>query len=135
MNGQLAIMDILKNDNAFSAIVGAGASAKIYYDEAMETQTLPFTIIKTDSINPNDTKDGASTLDQDMVYITHFAATKIIVQQMSVAARTALERKNGTFGGIITKGLQFKTQRSDTERLIDKKVFTEEQYYQIMTQQ
>lgn len=135
MNGQLAIMDILKNDNAFTSIVGAGASAKIYYDEAMETQTLPFTIIKTDSINPNDTKDGASTLDQDMVYVTHFAATKNIVQQMSTRARTALERKNGVFGGITTIGLQFKTQRSDTERLIDKKVFTEEQYYQIMTQQ
>lgn len=135
MNGQLAIMNILQNDGPYSAIVGSGTSAKIYYDEAMETQTLPFAIIQTDSIEPNDTKSGASTLDQDMVYVTHFAATKKQVTAMSVAARTALERKNGTFGGVITIGLQFRTQRSDTERLIDKKVFTEEQLYQVMTQQ
>jgi len=135
MNGQLAIMNILQNDSAYSAIVGAGNNAKIYYDEAMETQTLPFAIIQTDSIIPNDTKSGASTLDQDMVYVTHFAAKKKDVIAMSLAARTALERKNGTFGGIVTIGLQFKTQRSDTERLIDKKVFTEEQLYQVMTTQ
>lgn len=135
MNGQLAIMNILQNDSAFGSIVGSGTSAKIYYDEAIETIQVPFSIIKTDSITPNDNKDGVSTLDQDLVYITHFAAKKKDVTAMSLAARNALERKNGTFGGISVIGLQFKDLRSDTERLVDKKVFTEEQLYQVMTQQ
>ena len=135
MNGQLAIMSILQNDATFGAIVGIGSSAKIYYDEAMQTVTTPFAIIKTDGITPNDTKSGASTLDFDLVYITHFAATKKQVTDMSLAARNALDRTTGTKGGIIVIGLQFKDLRSDTERLIDKKVFTEEQLFQIMTQQ
>jgi hypothetical protein len=135
MNAQQAIMNILQNDSVYSALVGSGTSTAIFYDEAMEAQGLPFAIIQTDSINPNDSKSGASTLDQDMVYVTHFAATKKMVISMSLAARTALERKNGTFNGIAIIGLQFRTQRSDTERLIDKKVFTEEQLYQVMTQQ
>lgn len=135
MNGQLAIMNILQNDSAFGAIVGTGTLAKIYYDEAMETQTLPFSIIQTDGLTPNDTKSGGSTLDQDLVYVTHFAATKKTVIEMSTAARAALDRTIGNKGGIIVIGLQFRDIRSDTERLIDKKVFTEEQLYQVMTQQ
>ena len=130
-----AIMNILQNDAGYSAIVGSGTSAKIYYDEVMQTEQLPFAVIQTDSIQPNDTKSGSSTLDEDFVYVTHFAATKKQVSDMSLAARTALDRNIGTFNSIIIKGLQFKTQRSDTERLVDKKVFTEEQLYKIMTQQ
>ncbi len=135
MNGQIAIMNILQNDASFGVIVGTGTAAKIYYDEAMETQTLPFSIIKTDGLTPNDNKDGGSTLDQDLVYVTHFAATKKTVTSMSIAARAALDRAIGTKNGIVVIGLQFKDIRSDTERLIDKKVFTEEQLYQVMTQQ
>ncbi len=135
MNAQIAIMNILQNDATFSAIVGSGTSAKIYYDEIMQTQQLPFSVIQTDSIDPHDTKDGVSTLDEDFVYVTHFAGTKKQVSDMSLAARAALDRTTGTKNGIIIKGIQFKTQRSDTERLVDKKVFTEEQLYKIMTQQ
>ena len=135
MNAQFAIMNILQNDAGYSAIVGAGTSAKIYYDEAVQTKELPFVIIKTNNIVPNDTKSGASTLDEDFVYITHFASTKTQVSAMSLAARTALDRNTGTFDSVIVKGIQFRDQISDTERLVDKKVFTEEQLYKIMTQQ
>lgn len=135
MNAQFAMMNILQNDAGYSSIVGSGTSAKIFYDEAIQTQPTPFAIIQNDSIEPRDTKSGVSTLDDDFVYITHFASTKTQAAAMALAARTALDRATGTFDNIVVKGFQFKTQRSDTERLIDKKVFTEEQLYKIMTQQ
>lgn len=133
MNGQLAIMGILKSDPNYTGFVGIGNSAKIFYDEAMETQQLPFCIIKTNNVKPIDTKDGGATVDDDFVYVTHFAATKKQVIQMSIAARVALDRVTGTLGNIRVIGNQYLDEISDTERLIDKKVFTQEQLYKIMT--
>ncbi len=135
MNAEVGIMEILSNDVSYSALVGSGNSAKIYYDEAMETTQLPFAIIQVDEIQPNDTKSGVSKIDEDFIYVTHFAEKKTTVLSMAQAARTALDRTTGTKNGIVIVGFQFRTQRSDSERLVDKKVFTIEQLYKVMTQQ
>lgn len=135
MNAEQGVMNILSTDAGYGALVGSGSSAKIYYDEAMETTTLPFAIIQADDIQPNDTKSGVSNIDDDFIYVTHFAQKKETVLAMALAARTALDRNIGTENGIVIIGLQFRSQRSDTERLIDKKVFTIEQLYKVMTQQ
>jgi hypothetical protein len=133
MNGQLAIMGILKSDPNYTGFVGSGTNAKIFYDEAMETTPLPFSIIKTNNVKPIDTKDGPATVDDDYVYLTHFAATKKQVIQMSICARVALDRVTGRLGNIQVLGNQYLDEISDTERLLDKKVFTQEQLYKVMT--
>lgn len=135
MKAEVAIMQILANDSTYSAIVGSGSNAKIFYDEAEQTQTLPFAIIKADSMESHDTNTTRSTLDEDFIYVTHFSTTKSQVLAMAVAARLALEKQPGTYNGVVVLGVQFRNRQSDTERLVDKKVYTEEQLYKIITQQ
>ena len=135
MNGKYAMMQILQADSTFGAIVGTGSDAKIYYNEVDQTAELPLSIIKEDSIEPRDTKSGVSTLDDDYVYITHFSKTEKQCGAMALAARNALDRMPGTYNSIVVKGIQFITQRSDTEELVNKKAITIEQLYKIMTQQ
>jgi hypothetical protein len=131
MKGEIAIQNILVNDSTYNGIV----SGRIFYNEIEQTSVTPLCVLKVDTIDPNDTQDGASTLDFDFIYVTHFAPTYKQCADMALAARTALERKSGTFGGVTISSVQFRTQRSDSEFLVDKKVFTLEQYYKIMTNQ
>lgn len=135
MNGELAVKYLLDNNGAYNAHVGgSSAVARIFYDEAEQTQQLPFCIVSGNDIQPNDTKDGVSTLDFDTVYVTHFAGTKKKVAQMAQDGRTALDRQSGSnLNGINVESIRFITQRSGSEYLLDKKVFTIEQLYQVMT--
>lgn len=134
MSGELAVQNILSTNATYNAHVGgSSAAAKIFYDEADQTNALPFAIVFADSVDPNDTKDGVSTLDFDSIYVTHFAATKKKCNQMAVDGRTALDRVSGTYNGVNVESIRFVTQRSGSEFLVDKKVCTVEQLYQVMT--
>lgn len=133
MNGNLAVQNILANDADYKALVG-GATARVYYDEADQTDQLPFAIVKLDSIEPTDDKDGVSTLDHDFVYVTHFAATMKAAAQLATEARGALDRVTaGTYNGIAVQSIQFLNQRSGSELLVDKKTKTMEQQYKVIT--
>jgi len=131
MDGEVATHAILSNDASFGAIVGVGSAAKIFYDEAKQTETLPLTIVSLDGIDPCDNKDGPSTLDFDWVYVYHYASTKKQVNEMARAARTALDRKSGTFLSVITQSVEFITQRSSSEYIDDKPRFCMEQLYKL----
>jgi hypothetical protein len=134
MNGHLAVQNILASDTAYKALVG-GTTARIYYDQAVETAVLPFAIVRLDGSDPTDDKDGPSTMDHDFVYVTHFAALATDAAAMAEAGRDALDRQSGTYHGVVVQSVQFLTQRSDSEFLVDKKVRTIEQMYKIITTQ
>lgn len=137
MNAELAVVDILQDDSNYSAIVGD----RVFYDEADQGEVLPFSIVRAEDIQPSDDKDGPSTMDHDFIYVTHFAgdtetaAAKETVANMASKARTALDRTSGTYNGIVVQSIQFLTQRSGTELLVDKKTLTIEQQYKIITTQ
>lgn len=134
MNGQLAVHKLLSANSGYYANVGGSETlARVFYDEADQTQAIPFAIVTGEGTTPNDTKDGVSTLDFDLVYVTHFAETQKKAAAMASTGRTALDRISGTYNGVIVESIQFKTQRSGSERLVDKKVHTIEQLYQVMT--
>jgi hypothetical protein len=133
MSGELAVFNILSTNTTFNSNVGGATSYRIFYDEADQTTVLPFTIVSADSIQPNDTKDGVSTLDFDLINVTHFADTKKKANKMAVDSRGALDRITGTYNAINVESIQFQTQRSGSEYLVDKKVYTVEQLYQVMT--
>lgn len=137
MNAELAVNYILANDSSYRAKIGSTvADARIFYDQAEQTQKTPFSIIKGSEIEPTDNKDRASDMDFDFVYVTHFAKDKTTVAEMASLARTALDRKAaGTYQGITIETIHFVTQRSDSDFLVDKPVKTIEQLYKIITQQ
>lgn len=131
MSGELAVQSILTADATFKGLAGSGV--RVFYDEVDQTTALPFSIVSCDNIKPNDTQTGVSTLDFDSIYVTHFHSTKKALNALAVAARNALDRVSGTYNGVIVESIQFVTQKSGSEYLVDKKTFTIEQQYQVMT--
>lgn len=128
MNGTLAMRGILVADSTYNTMV----AGRIYYAEADQASPLPFSIITGDSVDGKDTKDGASTLDFDMIWLTHFASTYKEVSDMAAAARLALERKSGTYNTKQVVSIQFRDERDGSEFLVNKKTLTKEQLYQVM---
>jgi len=133
MNAHLAVQGILAADSGY--ISAAGSGARVFYDEVDQKTQLPFSIVMLDDSNPNDTKDGVSTLDFDMVYVTHFGETMKTTAALASAARTALDRKSGTYNTVVVESIQYQSQRTGSEQLVDKKTHTIEQLYQVMTKQ
>lgn len=133
MNGDVAFQALLAADTTYQTHVGS-ATPKIFYDEADQNTQLPFAIVSLDSVEASDTDTGVSTLDFDHVTITHFAETKLKVAEMAFDCRNAVDRKAGKYNDIIIESVQFETQRSGSEYLVDKRVFTIEQSFQVMTQ-
>jgi len=134
MSGELALYDRLANDAAYNAHVGgSAAAARIFYDEVDQAALYPNTTIRLESIDPNDTKSGASTFDFDMVQIYHSAETKKKSSDMAINARTVLDRlAAGTYNGVQVESCQFVDQHTFTERIVDKKIFTTEQIYKVI---
>lgn len=130
MNADVALRGVLVADTIF-----ATHGNKVYYDEADQGAVLPFSILSLDSVEATDTDTGISTLDMDHVYLTHFADSKTEVAEMAKDARNAVDRKFGKYNDIVIESVQFETQRSQSEYLVDKRVFTIEQRYQVMTQE
>jgi hypothetical protein len=136
MNGHLAIHKLLSETAGYNALVGGTeALAKIFYDEADATTALDFCIVKLEDIDPTDNKDGVSSLDFDFVFVTHFSSTAKKCAALALAGRTACDRQSGTKNGVVVTSVQFQSQRSGTESLVDKKVHTIEQVYKVLTQQ
>lgn len=133
MNGKYAIMDILSNNAAVGAFVGSGSGARIYYNEVEQMAQLPVIVIKEDEIIAHDTKDGPSNLDEDLVYVSILGNSETSAGALAKAVRTAIDKVTGTYSGVIVVGIQFRTQRSDTERLTNKPTILIEQLYKIMT--
>lgn len=134
MNGELAVHKLLSSTAGYYNLVGGTeALAKVFYDEADQTTSLDFCIVKGDDIEATDDKSGVSELDHDFIYVTHFGATKARAAALASAGRTALDRVSGTKNGIIVESIQFLTQNSDSEFLVDKKVHTIEQLYKVIT--
>lgn len=129
MNGELGVQQILKTDGPYSAIV----SDRIHYDEIMQTDPVPLSIVTLQNVSPTDFKDGPSDFDLDKVAVYHMADTKKVSANMALLGRTALERKSGTFNGINVVSIMFLDQHSFSEFLTNKKVYTTEQIYQVIT--
>ena len=131
MNGDFAIFNILSNDQSFNAV--SANPAQIFYDEVQQKTQQPFSIIKTDSVEPHDDDDGPSTLDWDFVYVSHLADTKAQVMEMGRTCRAALDRvAEAVYGPSLVVSCQYRTERSDSEFLLDRHLYLLEQLYKVM---
>jgi len=129
MDGELATHAILSADTAVGAIVGAGTSASIFYDEAKQTTPMPLIIVSLFGIDPSDNKDGASDLDFDWVYVYCYAESKKQCNDLARAARNALDRKSGTYLSVVVQSIEFITQNSGSEFIGNEpRWFIEQQY-------
>lgn len=129
MDGELATHAILSADASIGAIVGVGASASIFYDEAKQLTPMPLIIVSLFGIDPSDNKDGVSHLDFDWVYVHCYAGTKKQCNDLARAARIALDRKSGIYLSVVVQSIEFITQASGSEFIDNEpRWFIEQQY-------
>ena len=102
----LSIYNILANDSDIAALV----DTKIFPNVAPQTTSFPFIIYDVTSVQPNDTKDGASTLDTNNVMISCYSETYSQASDLAQKVRVAMDRINeGTYGGEQIQSSQFQS--------------------------
>ena len=99
----LAIYNILANDSDVSALV----STRIYPNVARQATPFPFIVYQTTGVDPNDTKDGVSTVDGNSFMVLCYSKTYTQVADLAQKARIALDRKSGTYNTVEVQTIQF----------------------------
>jgi len=101
-----ALYSILFNDVDVKTLV----STRIFPNVAPQTTTFPFIIYDVTGIQPNDTKDGASTLDTNDVMISCYSETYSQASDLAKKIRIAMDRINeGTYSGEQIQSSQFQS--------------------------
>ena len=101
-----AIYNILSTNSDVSTLVGT----RIFPNVAPQTTTFPFIIYDFNGVQPNDTKDGASTLDTNDVMISCYSETYSQASDLAQKIRVAMDRINeGTYGGEQIQSSQFQS--------------------------
>ena len=83
-----AIFNILVNDSDVLALV----ETRIFPNVAPQTTEFPFIIYDVTGVQPNDTKDGPSTLDTNDVMISCYSETYSEASDLAKKIRVAMDR-------------------------------------------
>lgn len=83
-----AIFNILVNDSDVLALV----ETRIFPNVAPQTTEFPFIIYDVTGVQPNDTKDGPSTLDTNDVMISCYSETYSEASDLAKKIRIAMDR-------------------------------------------
>jgi|TARA_R110000823_G_scaffold242437_2_gene366886 hypothetical protein len=101
-----AIYNILSTTGNVSALVGT----RIFPNVAPQTTALPFIIYDVNGVQPNDTKDGVSTLDTNDVMISCYSETYSQASDLAKKIRIAMDRiAEGSYGGEQIQSSQFQS--------------------------
>ena len=120
-----AIYYLLSNDATLSGLIGT----RIYPDLATQQAVYPFCVYMIDEVQPSDTKDGASVLDQIIFNVTTYAKSYTTAQEIASACRAVLDaHPTGTVSGVDVQAIRFTGQRSDRLE-VDKGVYIVSQDY------
>lgn len=111
------IFNKLSNAAPVSAIVGTRISPGVI-NEGDALPAITYEVI--DSV-PQDTKDGASTLDVVRVDIDFWGEVLDTLKDLANKSRTVLERFTGTAAGVTISGTRFIGERSDDFQEISQK--------------
>lgn len=115
MKSGIGIFNLLSNDADVSAIV----DNRIFPVLSSKNAALPFVTYDTITVQPNDTKTGASKIDDVDIEIVCHSATYQTASDLADAARAALDRSNVTLDGVTIDSIQFQSgniEVTDTPR-------------------
>tara|TARA_R110000824_G_scaffold97167_4_gene232116 strand:+ start:650 stop:1039 length:390 start_codon:yes stop_codon:yes gene_type:complete len=104
-----AIYNILTNASAVTDIV----STRIFPEIAPQNQNHPYVVYSVVSNSPTDTKEENGNVDEAAIEIYCFHTTYSTAIDLGVAVRAALERKNGTFGGVEIQSINYTNEQMD----------------------
>mgnify|MGYP003150102402 FL=1 len=106
-----AIYNILSNDGDVTDIT----STRIYPNVAKQGTTFPFIVYQTTGVDPNDTKDGVSTVDGNSFMVLCYADSYSVAANLSQEVRIALDRAKGTYNSVEVQTIQFTGYDEDFE--------------------
>ena len=106
-----AIYNILSNDGDVTDIT----STRIYPNVAKQGTTFPFIVYQTTGVDPNDTKDGLSTVDGNSFMVLCYAESYSVAANLSQEVRISLDRAKGTYNSVEVQTIQFTGYDEDFE--------------------
>lgn len=110
--------------------IQSAVDTRIYPEVVPQGSEFPCIVYSKTSIEPNDTKSGASTNDRINIQIDTYGETYQQTETISGRVRTALDRYSGTLEGITFQQVVF-IDDSNEGRDDDRNVFRIRQQYQI----
>lgn len=139
MAGELAVMNILVNTAAITAIVGVDSppgNSKVYPYELPQGKIIGTGAItvELDGIDPQNDKDGPSRLDWDWVIVSGYANNYRDTVNLMNAIRIALDfnfRTEAVYAGVNVQAIRFDSVNQDVVKLTDREIYFGEQRYKV----
>jgi hypothetical protein len=103
MNAGKAVYGILSANSGVTDIVGTN----IFPEIAEQETAVPFIVYQLQSVDPDDTHDGPSKLDEVRFEFLCYADSYNAAADLGVAVRAALDRVSGTYNGVHVESIQF----------------------------
>ena len=125
MNVGKAIYSILTADVGLAALVGT----RIFPEMAPEDAVTPFLVYSILGTDPEDTKQATSDMDKSSLETFAVGEDYGVVMDVTEAARNALDRNGGNFGGVAIQSIQF--VNADTTYNSVQRVYVGQQQYSV----
>lgn len=103
MNAGKAVYGILSANSGVTDLVGT----RIFPEIAEQEAATPFIVYQLLSVDPEDTHDGPSKLDEVRFEFLCYADTYDTAADVGVKVRAALDRVSGTYNGVNVESVQF----------------------------
>lgn len=129
MAAEIALMDILRDDATLAALVGT----RCHLLELPQGATLPSIIVRGESIEPSDTKDGVSTLDTEFIQVLMYGQDlNQLILTIEARVRTLLDRiAGGTYNGVVIQSSQFQDRDTFLEQIDNNSIYAVEHIYKV----
>ena len=103
MNAGKAVYGILSANSGVTDIV----STRIFPEIAEQEAATPFIVYQLQSVDPDDTHDGPSKLDEVRFEFICYADSYNQAADLGEKVRGALDRVSGTYNGVNVESVQF----------------------------
>lgn len=122
-------MDILRDDATLAALVGT----RVHLLELPQGATLPSILVRGQSIEPSDTKDGVSTLDTEFIQVLMYGQDlNQLILTIEARVRTLLDRiALGTYNGVVIQSSQFQDRDTFLEQIDNNSIYAVEHIYKV----
>ncbi len=108
-----AVYQLLRDDAGVSALIGSGASARVYPQLLPHGQTLPACVFQMVDVDPVHASGTTVALRAAEYQITCYASTYEAAVGLADQVRDALSRHSGTVDGTVIQEV-FYEQEQDT---------------------
>ncbi len=110
-----AIYNILSNATFVTNLVGT----KIFPEIAPPDINPPYIVYSVVSNQPTELKENGNQLDTASVEIYSFETSYVKAVDLGVLVRTYLDRKRGSFGGVLIQSVEYTNEQMDVNEKRD----------------